>query len=505
MISDKSFSGALVRTCYYAKNRMSRVKAIKNKLLIMAVLSLFIASCGGGGSGSGFSPSNAIILTEGDCSGNRTTGCSIDLSLAPYSRTPNRTIESSEDKDFYKLIVPSSGIINIWTEGNIDSEGQLLDTDGEIIAPSALKRYSEDRAAGDFNFLLSYAAVAGDYYIVVGGSREGIYRLGFSFISDSSDGLKDGDEDGIPDGEDNCVLVRNNDQLNTDGDNEGDVCDADDDNDGVLDGDEAVGCALVSDCDDDGVLDGEDNCVLVRNNDQLNTDGDNEGNVCDADDDNDKVPDSEEVAGCQLLRDCDKDGTNDGIDIDDDGDSLIEIWTAAMLDNARYVLNGAGYKESAAAMINKSGCGGDGSDECVGYELVANLSLASYASGEGWLPLGHDTKPLTFRCQGAPFSALFEGNGMTVKDLTISRVGEDCVGLFGFLSGDAWIRNLNVEAGSILGRNRVGGLVGDGGGATIMHSAADSGSVNGSGGNVGGLVGNGEGRPSCILLRIPAR
>ena len=537
----KLFSLAFIRICY-ARDRLARGTSQRCRLLASAVLFFLVAACGGGGggsSGSGFSPSNAIILTEGDCSGNRTTGCSIDLSLAPYSRTPNRTIESSEDKDFYKLIVPSSGIINIWTEGNIDSEGQLLDTDGEIIHFSALRSYNASRAAEDFNFYLSYEAVAGDYYIVVGGSREGIYRLGFSFISDSSDGLKDGDEDGIPDGEDNCVGVRNNDQLNTDGDNEGDVCDM-----RMMImmvfwmRDEAVGCALVSDCDDDGVADGEDNCVLVRNNDQLNTDRDNEGDACDADNDNDGVADADEAAArCILDPDCDDDGVADGdeaaarcildpdcdddgvadeedncvlvrnndqlntdgdnegdaCDVDDDGDGLIELWTADMLYNVRYSLSGLGYRESSTGSLRRVGCGGRAREvaSCDGYELIANISLASYAGGEGWLPIGHDTNLDGDGCQGEPFSALFEGNGKTVKDLRISRQREDCVGLFGHISSIAQIWNLNLSAVLIVGDERVGGLVGSGDGATIRNSYAVSGSVRGRD-NVGGLVGRGQ-------------
>ncbi|HSA59200.1 MAG TPA: thrombospondin type 3 repeat-containing protein [bacterium] len=49
----------------------------------------------------------------------------------------------------------------------------------------------------------------------------------------------------------------------------------------------------ASDYDGDGVAedDGLDNCPGVPNPDQLNTDGDSEGDVCDDDDDGDGVPD----------------------------------------------------------------------------------------------------------------------------------------------------------------------------------------------------------------------
>ena len=74
--------------------------------------------------------------------------------------------------------------------------------------------------------------------------------------------LTDSDGDGIPDQDDNCPSTSNPDQLDTDGDGAGNVCDADDDN--------------------DGVLDGSDNCPLVSNPDQADFDMDGIGDTCDA-------------------------------------------------------------------------------------------------------------------------------------------------------------------------------------------------------------------------------
>jgi len=45
----------------------------------------------------------------------------------------------------------------------------------------------------------------------------------------------DADVDGVADGNDNCPTTANGNQANYDGDSQGDACDADDDNDGVLD------------------------------------------------------------------------------------------------------------------------------------------------------------------------------------------------------------------------------------------------------------------------------
>ena len=80
----------------------------------------------------------------------------------------------------------------------------------------------------------------------------------------------DDDNDGILDINDNCPLIGNADQLDSDGDGDGDACDNDDDN--------------------DGIIDTEDNCPLTANADQADADADGIGDVCDTDADNDGVP-----------------------------------------------------------------------------------------------------------------------------------------------------------------------------------------------------------------------
>ncbi len=141
----------------------------------------------------------------------------------------------------------------------------------------------------------------------------------------------DDDNDTVADDQDNCPLSANADQLDSDGDEQGNVCDDDDDNDDVADGDDACpttpqdlvdqvnaqGCAPgETDSDGDGVFDNADNCPAVQNADQTNTDGDAEGNACDADDDNDNVSDTDEATNGTdpLLADTDSDNTNDDTD-----------------------------------------------------------------------------------------------------------------------------------------------------------------------------------------------
>ena len=67
----------------------------------------------------------------------------------------------------------------------------------------------------------------------------GVYYYGACIVGSScSSGVRirvaDGDGDGVFDGEDNCPLTANADQKNSDGDEAGDACDPDDDNDGLI-------------------------------------------------------------------------------------------------------------------------------------------------------------------------------------------------------------------------------------------------------------------------------
>ena len=83
---------------------------------------------------------------------------------------------------------------------------------------------------------------------------------------------------------DNCIIIHNPDQKDTDDDTVGDVCDncpkvpnadqKDTDEDGI-------GDACDDDMDNDGVKNTEDNCKIIYNKDQKDTDGDTFGDVCD--------------------------------------------------------------------------------------------------------------------------------------------------------------------------------------------------------------------------------
>jgi hypothetical protein len=119
----------------------------------------------------------------------------------------------------------------------------------------------------------------------------------------------DNDGDGVPNSSDNCPLVANADQTDSDHDGQGDACDADADTDG------------------DGVPSVADNCPLVANADQADSDHDGTGNACDGDADGDGDGVANASDDCPQnanadQADYDRDSIGDACDADSDGDGV---------------------------------------------------------------------------------------------------------------------------------------------------------------------------------------
>lgn len=116
--------------------------------------------------------------------------------------------------------------------------------------------------------------------------------------------LADQDNDNVADAVDNCPLVPNLDQLDSDNDGQGDACEA-------------------PDLDNDGIEDSLDNCIAIPNPDQTDTDLDTQGDACDNDDDNDGLDDAFELSlgSNPLLADTDGDGLSDYAEVSYDGDA----------------------------------------------------------------------------------------------------------------------------------------------------------------------------------------
>ena len=152
------------------------------------------------------------------------------------------------------------------------------------------------------------------------------------------------DVDGFNDANDNCPKVSNQDQLNTDQalfdagntdvtpDDLGDVCDDDDDGDGIDDADELNTDPLDADSDNDGTIDGSDNCPVDANADQADVNTNGVGDVCDNDADSDGFTNDDETTcgsdptlNGDTPLDTDGDGDCDnGVDSDDDNDGITD-------------------------------------------------------------------------------------------------------------------------------------------------------------------------------------
>ena len=180
----------------------------------------------------------------------------------------------------------------------------------------------------------------------------------------------------------------------------------------------------------------------------------------------------------------DEDGVAAAADVDDDGDGLIEIATADELNNTRFVMDGSGYQAGAVATKDVTGCPVAG---CVGYELTADIDLASYDNGLGWLPVG---------TSAAPFRAIFYGDDFPIHNLTINRPSGLRVGFFGVLGGRALVHSVVLAAIEVTGGTDVGGLAGlVQSGGTILSSAVTGRVVSTSNqatSSTGGLVGDGR-------------
>ena len=119
------------------------------------------------------------------------------------------------------------------------------------------------------------------------------------------------------------------------------------------------------------------------------------------------------------------------------------------------------------------------------YALGGNIDAtgtSEWDTGKGFAPVGYAS---------TPFTGQFDGLGHSITNLTINRPSQDCVGLFGAISGASILKNVGLLGGSVSGSGYVGGLVGEISSGTIRN-VYSTGSVSGRV-TVGGLVGGNYG------------
>ena len=196
-------------------------------------------------------------------------------------------------------------------------------------------------------------------------------------------------------------------------------------------------------------------------------------------------------------------------DYDEDDDGLIEISNLAQLHAISLNLNGRGDSTQTAygaafpnritRASNRMGCP---SGTCTGYELVADLDFDEngdgqmtatgdptyWNSGAGWDPLGGSST--------LEFTTTFKGNGHTISNLFINRIGPPPIpdtavnGLFGWVGSSARIESVGVVNANVRGHSFNGVLAGTvNGGEIVACYATGSVTTTNAAGIAGGLVG----------------
>jgi LPXTG-site transpeptidase (sortase) family protein len=120
------------------------------------------------------------------------------------------------------------------------------------------------------------------------------------------------------------------------------------------------------------------------------------------------------------------------------------------------------------------------------YRLMADIDLSTYSN---WTPIG---------TAGAPFTGRLDGNGKTVRNLTINNTAGNRQGLFGVVGASGKIENLSVKDANATAGDYAGLVTGVNNGE-ITKSEAE-GVITGNE-NVGGLVGENNGLVSNCYSR----
>jgi hypothetical protein len=169
---------------------------------------------------------------------------------------------------FEQPLTPSIVIsVEFQALGNTPVRIRLFDSSDTIVAETEDVTPENGGTCGNPGNVRGYITVSAtsdkpvSYAIMDLGSATG----GGVFVIDNFVVTKppDSDDDGIADQIDNCPLVANPDQVDSDNDGKGDACDD------------------FLDSDSDGIADQTDNCPLVANPDQVDSDNDGKGDVCD--------------------------------------------------------------------------------------------------------------------------------------------------------------------------------------------------------------------------------
>ncbi|MCB4779008.1 MAG: pre-peptidase C-terminal domain-containing protein, partial [Sulfurovum sp.] len=102
---------------------------------------------------TGFTPQAEVSSDHGD---SRDTATPIDL-----NSTTSGSIDRAGDNDWFKIVIPTTGTLTVYTTGSGDTAGYLYDTNGTQLV------YNDDVNGTNKNFRISQIVTAGTYYVRV--------------------------------------------------------------------------------------------------------------------------------------------------------------------------------------------------------------------------------------------------------------------------------------------------------------------------------------------------
>jgi len=308
---------------------------------------------------------------------------------------------------------------------------------GSYIESNVTYIHTADSAIND-----SFAIVANDG---LDDSDVSLFKMNF---------MDDADGDGVEDGLDNCPSIANQDQVDTDDDGLGNACDDDDDNDGVLDVNDALplnasesvdtdgdGIGNNADTDDDGdeVADELDNCPITSNFNQLDTDGDTLGNVCDNDDDNDGIVDSADAFPLDSTETLDSDGDGVGDNADwapNDSSESADTDGDGVGDNAD------AFPTDATETLDTDGDGtGDNTDPDIDGDGVPNSEDSFPIQAQYSVDTDNDGMPDAWEIR-------FDLNPNDPSDSALDQDGDGISNLEEFLAGTPPSGSLDIDGNS---------------------------------------------------------